>query len=387
MDSKKDAKEILDKFNNNQSTADERSLLERWYIAQEPSDQLPLVDDLLTDQRKSKKALMNMIQGRRTRRLWPIISSAAAIILCGIGIILWMYKNENIIPSSPQTVSAPKAKRFKSDVRPGGNHATLTLDNGESIVLSQSKEGVVVDTKGFSYNDGSSLGHHPENTKARLLTLATPKGGIYQLTLPDGSKAWVNADSKITFPQTFAGMAKREIEISGQVYFEVFKKQDQPFIVRSKQMNITVLGTHFDVSAYEDEANTTATLLEGSVRIDPIASSSADKAHKSVKLKPNQQALMTNGSKIEINEVDATEMTLWRTGKFSFNSEDLPSIMKKIARWYNVHVVFQQDMAEVVVSGSVSKFVNLSTLLEKLEQTGDIHFEIDNKTVYVSKSK
>lgn len=383
MDNKRDAKEILDKFNNDQASSDEKTLLERWYIQYQASDNLPPINDLLTDQKNSKKELMNIVRGRRKIKLWPYISSAAAL-LCLVGVSLWLYKTNDISENSAPPVVTSKSRKFRSDVAPGGNHAILTLDNGKSIVLNQSKEGVVVDSKGFTYNDGSDVNANYVKNKTLLVTLTTPKGGIYQLTLPDGSKAWVNADSKIRFPQSFAGLAKREIEITGQVYFEVYKKQDQPFVVKSKNMVVTVLGTHFDISAYENDSHTTATLVEGSLRVaHPLAA----KDSKSVTLKPNQQALMQARSPIEVNDVDAREMTVWKTGKFSFDSEDLPSIMKKVERWYNVEAVFKQDMADVIVSGSVSKFVNLSTLLEKLEQTGDIQFEIDNKTVYVSKSK
>lgn len=376
MKTNKEASDLLDKYNSGTANKSEKLLLERWYLAQKTGDDLPPIDTLLADQQKSKRELMKMAGGGRSTKIWPLLAIAASITVVFFFVLFNLLNEKSITPATlPKQVA-------KADVAPGGNVATLTLDNGKTIALSQAKAGVVIGASELNYDDGSAVSAMPADKKNTNIVLTTPNGGTYQVKLPDGSMAWLNADSEISFPQSFSGLKQRRVEVRGEVYFEVAKNARQPFKVRTASMDITVLGTHFNVSAYPDDYLTATTLVEGSVQVEAISNG---RALSPTLLKPNQQAMVGDGGTIEVAQVDAQETILWKNGKFGFDSEALPSIMKKIQRWYNVDVLMADDMADVVLSGSVSKSVNLSVLLKKLEQTGNIKFEIKDKTVVVSR--
>jgi transmembrane sensor len=349
-----------------------------------------------------KKSLHDLREsfGIQTKRikLWPRIATAAAVAAVVFGI--WFF-NSN---TNPDAGKGHGSAQYANDIKPGKNTATLTLANGKTINLSDAKTGVIVDASKLTYNDGSlvqySSGSHfsgsqksdQKNTGpvrvtslgvAEQLTASTPRGGTYTVTLPDGTKVWLNAASSLKFPSHFANVSERRVELSGEAYFEVFKNKKQPFVVNSKKLEVTVLGTHFNINAYEDEGSPKTTLLEGSVRVaNRLAHTNRT---GEVILKPEQQATLTKNNTISIQDVDAAAAVLWKSGKFSFASEEIGSIMKQVSRWYDVEIVFRDHVESTKVTGSVSRFANISVLLEKLEQTGLVHFKVEGRKVYVSK--
>lgn len=309
-------------------------------------------------------------------RLWRGIAAAATLLLIA-GAAMFVYRNQ-----------FGSSLSYKNDIAPGSNNAVLTYANGKKVKLSGDKTGVIVNAAELTYNDGSVIDsfsaprrtdHLPAATPEMMI--ATPRGGTYQLTLPDGTRVWLNADSKLTFPAQFASKS-RKVTVTGEAYFEVARNEASPFKVISKNQEIKVLGTHFNISSYEDETITRTTLLEGKVNIStskPAVNLPAD-----VILQPNQQADLINGV-IKVQEVDAEKAIAWKNGKFEFVSEDIESILRKISRWYNVEIVYQDELVNKRFSGSFSKFDNVAKVLQTIELTNTIHFKIEGRRILVTK--
>lgn len=210
------------------------------------------------------------------------------------------------------------------------------------------------------------------------MSIATPRGGTYQVILSDGSKVWLNAASSIKFPASFTGQQQRRVTLVGEAYFEIAKHKSQKFVVNTRNQEVAVLGTHFNINSYLDEGNEKTTLLEGSVRVSSVRAEVKD-----VRLVPGQQATVSAASKIDVEEVDVNEVVAWKEGKFVFVEEDVPSIMNKIARWYDVEIVYEGDVRRKALGGSVSRFKNVSEVLEKLSDTKAVQFRIEGRKVIV----
>ncbi|RQO66597.1 anti-sigma factor [Pedobacter sp. KBW01] len=308
---------------------------------------------------------------------WRKIAAAAAILITlSIGTFYYFSKQKN-------------TSDLVRDIAPGGSKAILTLANGRKIILTDAKNGQlaalgnVVVTK--LANGKIIYSVKPGKTgEASPNTIETPKGGQYQVILPDGSRVLLNAASVLTYPASFAGLKERRVLLKGEAYFEVAKvlmkdkevKQRIPFIVVTGNQEIKVLGTHFNVNSYSDEPQTKTTLIEGSVQ---VISAGTKKV-----LLPGEQAIVgPNG--LSISEANIDEVLAWKNGYFMFESEDIESVMRKIARWYDVDVVFEGDKPKDRFGGTVSRFSNVSQVLRKLELTNKIHFRIEERRIIVTK--
>lgn len=341
----------------------------------------------------------------KTAKLWPRIAGIAAAVI-GIALCVWLYRSNLILTPDrhPELVSGSQ------DIAPGKNTATLTV-NGNTLNLSEAKTGVAIDATKLTYNDGtkidpSALGlNNPSsraNAKDLTLEVTTPRGGTYSIILQDGTKVWLNADSKLEFLSNYRNKVQRIVKlIAGEAYFEVAKNKAKPFIVECNGQRTEVLGTHFNISAYSDDTGIKTTLLEGSVRVSlsnltHLSSRANAKVldpsevgmtkREAVILKPNQQSLVTASAGITVKEVDASAAIAWKEGYFKFDNEPLASIMLKISRWYNVEVVYQdQQLKSTAFGGTVSRFGNVSQILNKLQLTGKAHFKIEGQKIIVTK--
>jgi len=206
--------------------------------------------------------------------------------------------------------------------------------------------------------------------------LSTPRAAQYQLVLPDGSKVWLNAASSIHYPTAFAGK-ERKVEITGEAYFEVAQDARLPFIVKTNGMEVKVLGTHFNVNAYEDEAMVRTTLLEGAVLMTKDAATAL--------LQPGEQAQLTKAGDLKlVHNADIAEAVAWKNGLFQLNSADVPAIMRQMARWYDVEIVYEEGVPDGHISGKVPRGMNLSQVLEIFEVSG-VHFKIEGRKIIVLK--
>lgn len=274
---------------------------------------------------------------------------------------------------------------FATDVAPGKNKAILTLADGKKISLSDAMNGDVAKEAGFSITktaDGQlvySMAGSESTNDARLNTISTPNGGEWQIQLPDGSTVWLNAASSIQYSLNIGTAKQRVVKLDGEAYFEVAKNATHPFIVETDKQSVEVLGTHFNINSYKDELVTKTTLLEGSVRV------SHKSTNESEILKPGEQSLVSI-SGIDIKEVNVDESIAWKNGYFMFDNERQESILRKVARWYNVEVEYADaDAKNVMYYGTVSRFEKISKVLTKLEQTGQVRFDIKANKIIVYK--
>jgi ferric-dicitrate binding protein FerR (iron transport regulator) len=274
---------------------------------------------------------------------------------------------------------------MKNDVGPGTDKAILTLANGKKIILTDAtngtlaRQGNVIVSKEkngvLKYVLSAQAKSNDANVEPGFNTFTTPRGAEYHVILPDGTMVWLNAASSIKFPTTFAGNERR-VELTGEAYFEVAKDKHKPFKVKFNDQEVEVLGTHFDIMAYADEAEAKTTLLEGSVKIS--------RNNIQQILKPGQQAVGATAAKgLLIQQVNTQEVMAWKNGFFMFRNSGIASIMRQAARWYDVDVVYEDDMAGKEYGGRVSRYKNISELLHNMELTGTIHFKIDGRRVTV----
>ncbi|WP_025144070.1 FecR family protein [Pedobacter jeongneungensis] len=292
-----------------------------------------------------------------------------------------------IVFSFTAYISLNKKKEhvFATDVAPGKNKAILTLADGKKISLSDATTGNIAKEAGFSITktaDGQLVYNIAESENiedTRLNTISTPNGGEWQIRLPDGSTVWLNAASSIQYPLNIGTAKQRVVKLDGEAYFEVAKDKAHPFIVETDKQSVEVLGTHFNINSYNDEIVTKTTLLEGSVRV------SQKNTNQSEILKPGEQSILSV-SGIDVKGVDVDEAIAWKNGYFMFNNEKQVSILRKVARWYNVEVEYADPEAkEVMYYGTVSRFEKISKVLRKFEQTGEVRFDIKGNKLIVYK--
>jgi hypothetical protein len=329
-----------------------------------------------TKQRVHDAAALNNSKAPLKIFTWTRVGAIAAVLaLISLGV--WLF-DISLLPGEDKAGS----ELIANDIAPGKNTATLTLANGKTIKLSDTKTGVAIKNAILSYTDGSSLTDLQSSVQERnsaMLTVKTPRGGTYQVTLPDGSKVWLNAASSINFPATFNNLSFRKVELIGEGYFEIIKDRAHPFVVESRGQQVEVFGTHFNVNAYEDEPTVATALLEGSVKV-------SDGTIKRM-IKPGEQALY-NGKKIEVEKANVESITDWKDGEFSFNDVDFKTAMRKIERWYNVEFIYDPSLPrEMTTGGWISRNNKLSSVLKLIESSGLVHFKIAGKKVYVTKLK
>jgi len=357
--------ELIGRISSGIASDEELSRYNDWCNAWQTAD-LPVTDFADLESRMLSSINKKIDHSRVIRLRYYKVASIAAVIAVVFG--LWLYKSEMVINRNAEIV-------YQNDVLPGKNMATLTLSNGKTIQLSDAKDGVVIEASSLKYNDGSVV--DSVGIKAStLLTTTTPRGGTYQIVLPDGSHVWMNADSKMIFPAKFSGQT-REVSLDGEAYFEVAKDKAHPFIVKSRTQRIEVLGTHFNVNSYTDEKGIKTTLLEGSVKVSLPDG-------KEALLKPGEQAL--NTGEIRVEKVDAEEAVAWKNGNIMFRAQTLEAIMRELSRWYDVTVVYASDApVNETFSAAVSRTRNISSVLERMQATGSVKFKIEGKKITVTK--
>ncbi|HTL08298.1 MAG TPA: FecR domain-containing protein [Chitinophagaceae bacterium] len=321
-----------------------------------------------------------MVQPMATGRGWGrMLQLAAALLLFFVGAgSVWLFIHKTTTVKEKQLAHAEPKKR-SNELLPGSNKATLTLANGDVISLDDAKNGqlAVQGNTVVQKAAGGALLYRPENTDALAIvynTLSTPRGGQYRLQLPDGTEVWLNAAASITYPTAFSGNERR-VEITGEAYFEVAHDAAKPFIVNVRGMEIKVLGTHFNVNAYTDEAAITTSLLQGSISIS--------RGSAAVLLQPGEQArLAGNGDVKLLKDADMEEAIAWKSGYFSFNRADLKTVMRQIARWYDVTISYEGKIPERFFGGKIDRNSNASEVLKILEES-KVRFTIEGKKIIV----
>jgi len=325
---------------------------------------------------------------------------AAAVLLLVMAGSAWFYFSRTKTKSAPIiTVTT------KPDIFPGGNKALLTLANGTTIVLDTVQTGLLAlqgQTRIIKQNTGrliyNSRGTSEQKAGEVLYnTVTTPHGGQFQLVLPDGTKVWLNAGSSLCFPATFSA-SKRKVQLTGEAYFEVAHARlhgvKQPFIVSVLPAKgaapcgqVEVLGTHFNINAYDNEPAIKTTLLEGKVKVVSPQSALSGSEGSAI-LKPGEQVSLSHSSQLSHPiPVQTAGVVAWKNGYFRFKETGIRELMRQVERWYNVEVEYRTGRTDQYYTGVVSRSQNISALLKTLELTGTVHFQIDNSTANGKKGK
>lgn len=312
------------------------------------------------------------------RMKWIRWVAAAAIIAVFSTASFIIFRNRDT-DTSTGTLQTQK-ERFKNDVAPGQEGAILTLSNGKTIVLDNADNGSLAQqgsTEVIKKNGQIVYANQGSSSEVFYNTMTTPKGRQYSLVLADGSKVWLNAASSLHFPTAFVGKERR-VEISGEAYFEIAKNKSMPFIVSVNGAEIQVLGTHFNVMAYNDEDAVKTTLLEGSVKFASGNNSSL--------LKPGQQVQLTKERQLKVvSDVDVDEAVAWKNGMFHFEYANLGTVTRQLSRWYDVDIVNQNENIKDLFVVEMPRSSKLSDVLKVLELTANIKFEIEGKKIIVMK--
>jgi transmembrane sensor len=383
-----DFNNLLERYLGGNCTAEEQLFIEQWLEDHktDPNDwtemsktaKSELMASLFVDIRNALHS--NNQQGREKvyrikSKAWLRVAVAASVIgLVILGTYLWFnrYEQKEIAKSEV------KKNGYKNDVLPGGNKAVLTLGDGSSIILDEAQNGTLTQqgsTKVIKL--GGKLSYNPADagTKEVLYnTIVTPRGGQYQIELPDGSQVWLNAASSLRFPTAFIGKDRR-VEITGEAYFEVAKNKSMPFIVSVEGSEIQVLGTHFNVMAYKEESNVKTTLLEGSIKFVHGNNSSL--------IKPGQQTQLANSGQIKVlDDIDMDAVIAWKNGNFDFDGVDIETVMRQLSRWYNVEVEYNKK-TDVLFYAEIPRNTKLSEVLHALEYISKVKFDINGKKIVV----
>lgn len=361
---------MVRKYLAGKATPEEEEFLNAWYAyfdkKEDGSEDLS-ESERLELQGGMEAFLLQKISSPHQPRIRPffrVAAAAAVLILIATGAyLLWPSKT-----GKPEDLA-------KQDVVPGGNKAVLTLSDGTRITLDDAANGALASQGNITVKktadgqleyDVSAAGRKGAAMAPAYNTISTPAGGQYKVILPDGSKVWLNALSSLRFPVAFSAN-RRDVELTGEGYFEVAGNEMAPFQVAVNDMTVEVLGTNFNIMAYADEHSINTTLLEGAVRI-------VNGAQKAV-IRPGQEARVKDD--IRIAEADTYASIAWKEGFFVFRNEELKSVMRKLSRWYDVAIVYEGQVPSKSFTGKISRYKNISEVLEILKLTESINFRIE----------
>jgi transmembrane sensor len=379
---------LLKRYINKTITPDEQTALSDFLNARDNETQLELLieeawiqsgEENETYFTTSPAVMLDNITAATHRPLKPVYWQrwAAAVLLLIVAGGSWLFFNRDKKINKSTLASAG---RLKKEVVPGSNKAVLTLADGATIELDSSLKGKLAQQGNINLHISPGLLKYDKNSPASTGAISynilrTPKGGQYQLVLPDGSKVWLNAASSLKFPTVFNGK-ERKVELTGEAYFEVTKNASQPFQVAVNNANVAVLGTSFNIMAYTNEAAIKTTLLEGAVKVS--------QEQESRLLKPGEQSLLDATGKMQVIEkADLDLAVAWKNGFTSFKGADIKTIMRQVERWYDVEVVYSGTIPARSFTGDIPRDAQLSELLRLLE-ISKIHFRMDDNKLIVT---
>lgn len=365
---------LADKLLKGTISEAERVLFENWYNTF-PEEEVQWEDRDTRSASELKNRIFRRVKMEHTMiRKWYWAAAVFTLLMAGSALLYYnrqAQKRESLAQSTPAV---------RNVIVPGSNKATLVLANGNAITLDDEENGVLGqqgNTKIIKLNNGQLAFQHGQGKRAgdmaSLNTLSTPRGGQYQVTLPDGTVVWINAASKLVFPAAFTGK-ERVVKLEGEAYFEVAANEHQPFIVKADDMEISVLGTHFNVKAYEEESAMKTTLLEGKVKVTA--------SHREVLLRPGQQAKMNNSGGMDVVAVNVNDVIAWKNGTFSFDDVTIEEVLRQIARWYDVEIVYPDGIPKGLFRGEIDKMSDITTVLKILEVSG-VKFTVEGHRILV----
>ncbi len=379
MDNENRIQALIRKYEAGTATPRERRLLELHFMQLHPNDPLPEDDAMRKEVFARLQQQLHLPAEHPARRRW-LPYAAAVILAVAFGLYFTVFTRQS-------SVNSPG----KTDIQPGGNKAVLTLADGRTVDLDRTQTGIIISNEDIKYTNGNSIELFPSEGargdesegNGGDLSLSIPRGGQYQITLPDGTKVMLNAGSTLKYPSRFSGDT-RTVELIGEGFFEIKEDKRRPFKLISLGQEVNVLGTSFNVTAYPDEASIRTTLVTGTIQVSMLNKSTNEQIHQSPKvLEPGQQSILS-GTGLQIKNADIDTELAWKNNLFMFDGEPLESILRKVSSWYDVDVVYQhQKLRQQLFSGTVSRFENVSQVLGILELTGLARFSIAGRTIVV----
>ncbi|MBL1409185.1 FecR family protein [Sphingobacterium faecale] len=298
------------------------------------------------------------------------VGYAAALLLVA-GFSYYMYLNFDPVADTNTEISA-------KDIFASNDQPFVILPSGKKITLKPSEEGVIVGTKGLQYSDGSSISDVVIANDLSEIKLRVPKGTTYKLTLSDGTTVWLNAASTLTYPHKFSG-DKRVVSLDGEAFFDV-AKADRPFVVHSREQQVQVLGTSFNINSYQENSFITTTLLTGEIILYH------EKNNKSIRMKPGEQVMIAD-NRMHLDIVNSADAIAWRSGKFVFDNKSFKEVMNDLARWYDIKVIYEGEIPKESFFGDAYRNNNLGIVLEAL-QSSNIEYEMEaNRTLIIRGKK
>lgn len=363
---------LTDRYLDGTATGPEKALVDAYCDRLEASsgaDMSPEEEAAL--ERILYARIMGVVTRKPVRRhLYRYAAAAAVLLAAGAA---WFL----LQPGKTAKTPVAQEQRFRNDMAPGSDKATLTLADGSVIALGDSGQGNIARQGGASILQpaAGALEYQPGAAADAPVfnTLTTPAGGQFRLTLADGSKVWLNAASSLRFPTAFSGN-ERVVELIGEAYLEVSKDAKHPFRVIARGMTVDVLGTHFNINAYDNEPSIRTTLVEGAVRVG--------KGGQSRVLRPGQQARLSGDQLSVAENIDLGAVTAWKEGRFNFSEAPITEVMRQVERWYGAEVIYEGDVQHHFV-GSLPRKLPVSRLLKMLELTGRVKFTIEGNRITV----
>lgn len=380
--SAEEAQLLLERFREGIATPEEEALVEKWFAhlaaTGNSSVEVPQMEAMSEAMRSAIfSAIVPEATKAATVPIWRkkgLKYAAAALFFVASAATYFILTSQK---RELKTITEYPANLH--DIEPGGNIVILTLGDGSSVILDSVANGLITqqgNTTITKLRDGSIsyVETNKDPAKALINTMTTPRGGQYQLTLPDNTKVWLNASSSISFPTHFGGTDRR-VTISGEIYFEVAENKNQPFIVQiNNQASIEVLGTRFNVKCYNDEPNIKATLVEGAVRVWNNS--------KTIVLTPGQQAVVEADDIAIIKNADIDHTLAWKHGFFNFKKADIQRVMLELSRWYNIEVTFQGAIPVRKFSGEMDRGLTLRQVLKILKQS-DVNYTLEGNRLII----
>lgn len=365
----KNAKKLLEKYLSGNCTPDERAIVEQWYLQIQAKENSPSFSSI-EDSKAEVWSRLRLAKSTSVMSFLKITAVAASILICVAVGSYFLQPSKSL-----------NAKRELKEILPGSNRALLTLADGTVVDLQDAKNGQIASQNGIIIRKNKNgeleyiIQDNPSGSNGTNI-ISTPRGGQYQVSLPDGTKVWLNAASSLKYPSTFTGN-ERAVELNGEAYFEVAKDQSHPFRVKANGQTVEVLGTHFNINSYADESLVKTTLLEGAVKVSSVSST--------VSLHPGEQAQFSGvNSKISVDkQIDVEKEIAWKNDVFSFDNDDLKSIMRQISRWYDVDILYKGKIPDEKYIGEIPRNSNLSEVFKILE-LNHIHTEINGKMLTIS---
>lgn len=394
---KKRLRELIEKFNSDSISDDDLRVLKEFLGKSESEnvlDQFALEaskreDSSPASEEIHRDRIFNAIYTRldnerpivpinRSSRWMSVLWRSAAAVLFFMGFYFITQRIHDF------SIFQQFAEKTETSIQPGGAKAKLLLDDGRIIDLETLRNDTLIQMNGYVIRKSKNgnltyvVNSDEKNQKPRYNTIFTPKGGEYTLNLPDGTKIWINASSKLRYPLDFAS-DKREVELTGEAYFEVAKFKNAgksiPFFVHTDHQNLEVLGTSFNINSYGKQIETT--LVEGKIKV------SYPQGQEQI-LSPNQQAIYHNESKkLTVGIIDPFYVISWKNGSFSFQNTPLSQVMESLSRWYDVEIDYNTDVSNLKFTGTLSKYEKINKVLQVIELTESVKFKIQGRRIMV----